>query len=674
MRARRTRAPQAQTPATENPVALVVLELSLAQVDRPFEYLITGDQSELAQPGVRVRVRFAGQNCTGFIVARTAKATHIGELSTLKVISPEVVLPATLLELARAVSARWGGPLADVLRLAIPPRHARAELAASIPAAVGSGAAVTPARTAAAWTGLVGGRSFLERLAQGEHPHAIWTPTPAASEPERDWPAAIAQAAAAVVAAGRGVLVLVPDSRDLIRVQTALDSAGLSAESLSAELGPQARYAAWLRVLRGHSRVVVGTRAAMFAPVHSLGLVVCWDDGDQLHSEPRSPYPHVREVLALRAELERAAALFGGFTRTAETQRMLNTGWAQPLIADPVQARAAAPRVLVTGEGVEPERDPGATARLPSLAWRTARSALLTGPVLVQVPRRGYVPAVACQACRAPARCAKCQGPLEVPHQGAATRCRWCGVPGEACAQCGSTRLRSTVVGVHRTADELGRAFAGVPIIRSSAGEVQATVGSAPALVLATPGAEPVAQGGYSAALLLDPWALLGRSDLRAHEEALRRWMTAAALVRPAAAGGQVVFVGEPTAAAAEALVRWGPVWHAERELQLRTELNFPPVSCMVTLTGPGPAVADLLRMISLPDDVEVLGPVGLPGPAGTGFGSAEATTSHVRTLLRVKPGHRAELVASVRSAVAARSAKKAAGSVRVQVDPLDLI
>ncbi|AMC54763.1 primosomal protein N' [Mycobacterium tuberculosis variant bovis] len=54
-----------------------------------------------------------------------------------------------------------------------------------------------------------------------------------------------------------------------------------------------------------------------------------------------------------------------------------------------------------------------------------------------------------------------------------------------------------------------------------------------PALVVATPGAEPRAPGGYGAALLLDSWALLGRQDLRAAEDALWRWMTAAALVRP---------------------------------------------------------------------------------------------------------------------------------------------
>ena len=73
---------------------------------------------------------------------------------------------------------------------------------------------------------------------------------------------------------------------------------------------------------------MVGTRAAAFAPVHDLGLVAIWDDGDDLHAEPRAPYPHVREVLLIRAHLEQAAALVGGFARSVEAEQLLSSGWA----------------------------------------------------------------------------------------------------------------------------------------------------------------------------------------------------------------------------------------------------------------------------------------------------------------------------------------------------------
>ena len=81
-----------------------------------------------------------------------------------------------------------------------------------------------------------------------------------------------------------------------------------------------------------------------------------------------------------------------------------------------------------------------------------------------------------------------------------------------------------------------------------------------PALVVATPGAEPYASDGYGAALLLDTWALLGRQDLRAAEDALWRWMSAAALVRARGDGGVVTVVAESSLPTVQSLIRWDPV------------------------------------------------------------------------------------------------------------------
>ena len=68
-----------------------------------------------------------------------------------------------------------------------------------------------------------------------------------------------------------------------------------------------------------------------------------------------------------------------------------------------------------------------------------------------------------------------------------------------------------------------------------------------------------MADGGYAAALLLDGWALLGRPDLRAAEETLRRWLAAAALVRPAPAGGRVVVLADVGAGAGAGAAALGP-------------------------------------------------------------------------------------------------------------------
>jgi len=501
--------------------------------------------------------------------------------------------------------------------------------------------------------------------------------------PGPHWPDEIALAAAATAAGGRGTVIVVPDARDLARVDAAL-SGRLPAGRhvvLSAELGPAERYRRWLAAARGEATVVAGLRSAALAPVANLGLVVLWDEGDDLLAEPRAPYPHAREVLVLRAHRAGAAALIGGFARTAEAEQLISGGWARPLAASRDTVRHTAPAVLAAGDDPELARDEAArSARLPSLALRTARDALASGPVLFQVPRRGYLAAVACERCRTPARC-QCGGPAELPGAAAGLRCGWCGSPVDrVCARCGHDGLRALITGARRTAEELGRAFRGVPVLTSGGSSVRAEVGGEPAIVVATPGAEPLAAGtGYSAAVLLDGWALLGRASLRAAEEALRRWLNAAALVRPGGDNGTVVVVADQAMPAVQALIRWDPATFAGRELAARAELRFPPAARMAAVTGTATAVQALLDTAPLPAAAEILGPVPVPAElvaAGAKPRPADGgpTPEIVRFLIRVPRSEGGSLASSLHLAQAERTARKESGLLRVQLDPAALV
>ncbi len=649
-------------PAEVDPVAKVLLDVGLAHLDRPFDYAVPASMSDDARPGVRVKVRFAGRDTAGYIVARAAAAEHEGRLAPIKrVVSAEPVLTPQILELAQAVAKRYAGTVHDVLRLAIPPRHARAERALddTQPAAAQKPGGSGDPEAGAAWQRYPAGPALLHRLADGQAPAAAWLATPTTS-PELDWPAALAEAATATLSGGRGTLIVVPDHRDVDRVAASLTQC-LGASGfvrLTADQGPQARYTAWLKLLRGHVRCVVGTRAAAFAPVADLGLVAWWDDGDDLLCEPRAPYPHVREVLRLRARQEQCAMLSGGFARSVAIQR-----WVQQSVAQPVQAprdRGTLPRVHVAGDDWEVARSgPAALARIPSSAWQAAHDALADGPVLVQVPLRGYVRSLRCQDCRTPARCPRCHGPLHRGDGGTDPACRWCGTVCSrfVCAECGGRRLRAGSIGARRTAEELGRAFSSVPVVRSGAGEVVSRVGPEPALVIATPGAEPLADGGYAATLLLDGWALVDRPTLDAGQEALRRWLAAAALTRPGASVVLCSVARDEPVPAVQALVRWAPEWFAQRELADREELALPPAALMTELTGSRDDVQEFAAQ--LPDDVERIGPLDSRGDDAT-----------CRLLLRVPWPQGPALTEALRAARATRSARKRPGTVQVRVDP----
>ncbi len=679
-----------------DPVARVIVDVPLAHLDRSFEYVVPADLDDLVRPGVRVKVRFAGQDVDAYVLERVAEAEHDGRLSPLRrVVGVDAVLTPALLAVARRLANEHAGTLPEILRLAIPPRHARAEKAcpAAEPASGEPSDAPALAGEASAapgsivdpgpWLNYPAGPSLLRRLGSGEAPAAAWSALP---QPGGDWCQALAIAARVTLESGRGVVIVVPDHRDVARVEAALtEVVGRDRHvRLTADQGPQARYTAWLKLLRGHVRCVVGTRAAAFAPVREPGLLAWWDDGDDLHDEPRAPYLHVRDVLRARAEIEGAGLLAAGVSRSVAVQALVESGVLREVVPDAATRRRFAPRIHVAGQGREEERDgPAVRAHLPSSAWRAAREALERGPVLVQVPRRGYVPALSCAHCRARARCRTCHGMLAVPAAGQAPTCTTCGSASHAwaCPECGGRQVRSTAVGARRTAEELGRAFPGVTVRTSRAGEVIEGVAADPALVIATPGAEPPAEGGYAATLLLDAWASLDRPALNAGQESLRRWMSAAALTRSAADGGVVVLAGVPPYAqlpAVEALVRWAPEWFAARELGERRELDLPPAAWTARLSGAQAALQEVLAALpaeGLPPVVERIGPVLTPDQGSRSAGGAPQAEGErpAQVLLRGPASAGAEAVAALGRLRRVRSVRRDTTAVTVQVGAADI-
>ncbi|WP_158277109.1 primosomal protein DnaI [Serinibacter arcticus] len=284
--------------------------------------------------------------------------------------------------------------------------------------------------------------------------------------------------------------------------------------------------------------------------------------------------------------------------------------------------------------------------------------------------------------------------------------CGACGTSAEdwRCPECGFGGLRAVRVGSMRTAEELGRAFPQIPVLASESGHgVVDRVNDAPRIVVATPGAEPEAEGGYTAVVLLDGSLATSLPGLAGSEEALRRWFAAAWLARSARDGGRVVVAGGGTAAVVQALVRWDAEGFAHRELAERTELRFPPAARVVTATGSLDAVTDLLAELEPSPGAEVLGPFPVPAApvrpgsgagagGGTGTAGASAATpppgslwgtddgadgddvvEPSRALLRSSLADGAALSRAVKEALGVRSAHKRRGPVRVVVDPRDL-
>ncbi|PIE21299.1 MAG: hypothetical protein CSA64_02790 [Arachnia propionica] len=365
-------------------VAEVAVDIGLAHLDHSFDYLVPERLLPQAQVGCRVKVPFSGRARDGWILACKSQDKAQGLAKLTSVVSAEPLLTPEVQALLRRVADHYGGNLTDVIRLAIPTRHASTEKAEQ---------RQWPAPKLELQPQVMplvpGGKRLLELLAAGEHPRVSWV-APPVFDTAGDITGGVIEAAASTLAAGRGVIIVVPTARALARVLPRCKATfgARSVATLSAELGPSARYRNYLAISRGQARIVVGTRSAVYAPVADLGLIAVIDEGSDALWEKRAPHPHAREVAALRSNLAKCALLLAGYSRSAEAAVYVQRNWLVDLHLPPREARRLAAPVRVVDDSLQQRDVAAARVRLPAAAFRLLRDHLPQGPVMPAVWRR----------------------------------------------------------------------------------------------------------------------------------------------------------------------------------------------------------------------------------------------------------------------------------------------
>ncbi|MFC0581069.1 primosomal protein N' family DNA-binding protein [Micrococcoides hystricis] len=675
------------------PLARVHLETPVPHLDRTFDYLVPTELGESAQPGARIRAKFGHQFLNGFVLERMSTTRTDAKLQELdKVLSAHPVLPESTYRLCKQVAARFAGTVADVLRSAVPPRVASIDKEFAAAEQQGDENSTDESTEDSAqqirkalnphWES-EGFPDEVSRLAAKmvaeEHIRARIV-TPLRYGPQ-GWPQLVASMLATVYEAEQGAIVIVPDQQNLDRLEEELQGAGFTEEvyaRLTAEDGPTPRYRNYLKVATGKVKIVIGTRSAVFAPVQDETLMIVVDDANHNHSEPRAPYWNTRDVALLRAQQQDTSLLFIGPSPSVHTQRLVEIGYLEDY--QPLRERRGSlyPRVIVAADEYYQEREYGpGSHRIPSVAWQVITRALKRGPVLVQVARTGFIPAVRCVRCGTQARCPECTGPLgyqdKSDTESGTLVCRWCGRHEHQpqCQECSSTVFKAAHRGAERTAEELGRAFANVPVISSAGDHIRTTITQKSVLVVATPGGEPVAPEGYAAVILLDGNTMLAREGLDAPADVFHRWTDALALAQPHHQDGLCVITADPgqevnTLARLDIPGYFSHLYHQRQQTQL------PPVRRYATVDGAPVDVKSFVEHVQHqlletsadpehPPTVSVIGPSPLD-PDG----------KQVRTLLFYSYRDGAAVSAALRGTKAAFSAKKRYqhDPVRVKVDP----
>lgn len=531
----------------DRPVARIILDTPFSWPDKLYDYLVPDEFDERAKPGVRVRVQFGAKRLTGFLRER-ASTTDATSLKPLLSVLGERVVTGDIFDLADRIAERNVCSRHDVLRGAVPPRHARAEKAVTALSPAVFAGAPEPEKSSLG-LGLDGEETLVFAG------RSTWQ--------------AIAWAVQSALARGQKALIVVPTGLEVARCKETIGTY-LPSEPIAiiqAGSSPETRYRHFLSVIHDRARIVLGTRAAAFAPVDA-GLLVVVDEHNDAMRDKRSPYMWADDVLRMR----KGARTFLRFSfpprlHAAPTRLVRGGAW---------------PRVTRAEQWTGDQ-----SGLLPPAAFATIRNGLKTGAVLVSAPRAGYVPALACARCGKRAVCQQCGAGIAVPEAGSRAACTTCGHEAWRC-ECGSMHMRAVSRGSGRLAQEIAAAFPdiGVESIRRTTEE------SSRPIVIATPGAEPDRE--FSAGVILDAGSRLASLSLDAEIEAVGRWARVANRV-----SGHVLLTGGVPAHLAEALAGRSIDFYGnlaeEREI-----LGQPPFHRWFHLSGQKKDVERLLGGIAL--------------------------------------------------------------------------
>lgn len=565
-------------------IVKVAIESPIPQLDKLFDYLVPDDFRESLRPGMRLIVPFGRSkkptHAFAIDITDSSESYKLSEIS--EIVSTAVVLKPEIYLLCRAVADRQAATLNDVLKLAVPSRSVRVE----------KQWLETPSDVALDTPGF----TFDGQVELAE-PKLAFTPMPWMAGNYPAWVAQFIATALGNLTRKQSTIIVVPDARDQNSVLKLLKE--IHADQFLVhyrnDQTPSQKYQEFLSALSG-PRIILGSRAAIFAPAQNLASILVYNDGDSSLIEPTSPYLATREIALVRQQQQSCQLVFAGAARSCEVERLVQIGYLAEQTATPSR-----PKVAVTASEV----------RVDSLAYQGVRKALdQGGSALIQVSSAGTAVSLFCSKCSEKFQCKLCNGPIGL-DSGQKPKCRWCGSFNLdlACFACGTKTFRQGRPGVTRTAAEFGRSFPGALIVEASGEKRVLELAKGKKIVVATPGAEPVIEGGYDTVILLDATNLLARDTLRATENAVRQWADAVVLMK---SGGQAILVGVP-GKLGQQFALWNLNQIAEQELSERRELGFPPHVRIATVTAQHPLaerVVDGLQSIADGRFLEVLGPI----------------------------------------------------------------
>src|SRR5579883_2458634 len=281
-----------------------------------------------------------------------------------------------------------------------------------------------------------------------------------------------------VLSEGNGVLILVPEialTPQLIdRFKRRLSiSSDTDVAVLHSRMSIGERYAAWRSLTLGRTKLAIGARSAVFAPVHGLKLIIVDEEHEATYKQyDKSPRYHARDAAVVRASMLGAVAVLGSATPSIESYYNAREGKYELIRLTERAKQAALPKVkIVDLRSAENRRDfaKAKTALTPELRdAMKQRIERKEGIVLFQ-NRRGFSTYLECLTCGTPEMCPNCSVTMTYHRVRDQLRCHYCGYfapKRTTCSTCGSETLRLGGTGTQRVEEDIQKAFPDAKLVR----------------------------------------------------------------------------------------------------------------------------------------------------------------------------------------------------------------
>ncbi len=415
-------------------IAQVVVGLP---IEGPFDYSVDEKMSPVIAEGMRVYVPFHHRKVVGYVVGFIKKSAFANLKPVLSCLENTPTLDPNALRFTKRFADYYGCAWGEAIETILP--------------------AALHRRKILEWPTEPKFDSTKEKVLK-----------PSGSKPEnrlilcqdkgteKRW-ALIAARINETLARGEGVIILVPEKHMIEKVRGVLQKQCVEPFVVMDKALSSAKILeAWQKIRQGFSRVVIGTRSTVFAPVRRLGLMVVYDEDSSAYKQEQSPFYHVRDVALFRSEIEGNKVLFVSSVPSTELWWMMREREGESFVFEPDQL---ANLQFLDLSNYKSRRRATISYPLSTLIEQTLAQG---GKVALFLNRIGFSTVSRCEKCQETVKCPRCEVNVAYLYAKKKLVCHLCNalydLPSE-CPKCHTAYLRYWGVGIEKMQSELARIF-----------------------------------------------------------------------------------------------------------------------------------------------------------------------------------------------------------------------